>query len=148
MLGFAGAPSIATNSGEFTAGNAKANLAEAPHGIEPRGPPLRLSSSLEMIGCSSKVGRDPEGWKTPARASNVEPAHEIPPAQDLPPFMEIEETPALEKVRPSQAKPVPTQSPLPASASHFPDIRKELFGPRSSAPSRASQAPKPEGYWR
>ena len=152
----AGAPDFASTSGEFMAGNERTSLGEAKGRSEGVGP---LSHSVEMLQGSSKdslgdtyVDQD-QAPETPKPLPP--PAQDIPPAQEPPPTIQVlEESQCKSTVaaRPSQAKLVapspglPSPSSVPASVS--PDVRRQLFGPKPAAPSKASQAPKPEGYWK
>ena len=146
FLSPAGAPAIATSSGQQVPGNGRCSLKDLSS------LPPKRSETLAMLEQSSKCGESDHGGaaddvllctptaleKTPGKLSSV--AHTPREAA-----IEISESP-----KPIAASPK-VRSPGPGSAKCIPspNIKRQLFGPREKlAPKKSATAPKPEGYWR
>ena len=172
----AGAPAIASGAGPFIAGLPKMSLAEKTSALASKGSTqqmLEQSSKLDLDDTGpltparlssvppspTEIIEDSPGPDTPKpSARSKAPAR----ARTLSPLSIASCTPgrhgrSMQRPKPSRSRSLSSKSltPLPTSnktqrfAAH--EIRKQLFGDRpatSRPPSVASQAPKPEGYWR
>ena len=119
----AGAPAVASSSGQFAPGNACAKLGD-----------LKQSHTTRMLQQSSKYGQEE------AEPTEVASTPRRPPESKEVESIEVADSP------PSRSK-LPT--PRSASKSARPDVRRQLFGSsRRATPKKAAPAPKPEAYWK
>ena len=144
-LSLAGAPAIATSSGEHVAGNARRSLKDL--GQRPQ-----RSETLDMLEQSSKNGDGGEDdddleyvgactptalEKTPGRLSSVAPTPKAAPIEVADSPKPIAATPRSRTPRTSKTSPSPQ------------NVKRQLFGPmQKPLQKKPVAAPKPEGYWR
>ena len=122
----AGAPSVATSSGQFAPGNATTELAALPR-----------SHTVRMLLQSSKYDDEQ------CEATEVASTPRKPPAVVA--SIDIEDSP------PMLVNSVPKDTPPSTGKSSRPDVRKQLSGTARRAtpnPKKKTAGPKPEGYWK
>ena len=131
------------------------SVAAAPHMVSASlaAASRRVSDSVAMLGGSSKEAL-PSDTEEEALQEALAADLDLPPGQQT---FKIDELNYVDTPPPTlkpSIKPTSRLSPRPPSPtprrSLFPNVKEELFGPRTPKPKKtpAATAPKPEGYWK